>query len=222
MASEEEGRFWVTVNFNCLWKCGELTLSGWQMPTQPLSHSHSSTAQEEKIKKCSQVKMKRGRLLISHHHEQTRLLLEEINLMYHLGITNGVGEISWKPHHPYCYLFLGPASFLSPPPLPKWCREMGQGELWLVRNNLTFLLLFPHIIPMLQHGVPPTGTRASQTAPRWVLPTSCSTPRTATAWILSKGWSPPGRDTFSMVPPQAARKPAPVWIPLLLPSLPGF
>lgn len=74
---------------------------------------------------------------------------------------------------------LGSVSFLcgifcSPPSLPEWCREMGQGELCLAHNNLSLLLPFPHIIPMLQHGLPPPGARPSQTAPKRVLPTGCS------------------------------------------------
>lgn len=95
------------------------------------------------------------------------------------GAAKWVGEINSKQSSPALYPFLPPWLSFIPlwnllSPFPEWCREMGQGELWLAHNNLTLLLLFHHIIPMLQQGVPPPGTRPSQTAPRRVLPTGCS------------------------------------------------
>ena len=46
-----------------------------------------------------------------------------------------------------------------------------------VHNALSLPLLPPHTLPLLQHGVPPTGDSPSQTSPVWVLPTGCSSSR---------------------------------------------
>lgn len=61
---------------NCLYKCGGLTVASSQLPTQPLTHSPSSTGQGEKIGwKTSWVKT--GKLLTSYGHKQKRLDLRE-------------------------------------------------------------------------------------------------------------------------------------------------
>ncbi|KAK4810725.1 hypothetical protein QYF61_007699 [Mycteria americana] len=102
----------------------------------------------------------------------------------------------------------------------------------------------PHTLPLLQHGVPPTGDSPPRTSPMWVLPTGCSSSQTAPAWVPSMGCSPSGTDCSSVGPPQGHRscqqtcssvgsslhgvtgpasKPAPEWAPLSTGSqvLPG-
>lgn len=62
---------------------GRLTLAGFQVRTEPPSHSPSSAEEWEKIRwKTLQVKIKPGILLTNYRHWQNRLGLGKISLMY--------------------------------------------------------------------------------------------------------------------------------------------
>lgn len=63
--------------------CGGLTLAGCRMPTELLSHSPSSTAQDEKVRsKSLWLRIKAGRSLINYRRRQNRTDWGKLNLIY--------------------------------------------------------------------------------------------------------------------------------------------
>lgn len=64
-----------------------------------------------------------------------------------------------------------PIASTSSPEEAQGVEEWGLWGLWSAHNTLSLLLLPPHAVPMLQHGVPAVGCSSSRAAPIWVLPT---------------------------------------------------